>query len=193
MVKEGVIMARKFRIAVAGALLAAASITPIGAQSAQAASQPYCGIWWGSLPKTSMPTARPNSVTGVRTGRHTCYDRVVFDIAGPVSGYHVSYVPMVYQEGRGTPLPVRGAADIRLVVYSPAYNDMGQSTYYPANPNELATTSGYRTFRQLRYAGSFEGQTSIALGVRGRLPMRAFLLSGPGGNSRVVVDVAHRW
>ena len=53
--------------------------------------------------------------------------------------------------------------------------------------------AGYTTFRQVAWAGSFEGQTSIGLGVRARLPFRVFTLAGPGGGSRIVVDVAHRW
>jgi hypothetical protein len=43
------------------------------------------------------------------------------------------------------------------------------------------------------WAGSFEGQTTLGLGVRARLPFRAFVLPGPGSGSRLVVDVAHRW
>jgi hypothetical protein len=31
------------------------------------------------------------------------------------------------------------------------------------------------------------------LGVRARLPFRAFVLAGPADGSRLVVDVAHRW
>jgi hypothetical protein len=53
--------------------------------------------------------------------------------------------------------------------------------------------SGYRTFRQVAYAGSFEGQTTIGVGVRARLPFRVFTLAGPGSNSRLVIDVAHHW
>ena len=58
---------------------------------------------------------------------------------------------------------------------------------------EAFTTGGFRTFRDLVYGGSFEGQTDFALGVRARLPFRVFVLAGPGGNSRLVVDVAHQW
>jgi hypothetical protein len=51
----------------------------------------------------------------------------------------------------------------------------------------------YRTFRQVAFAGSFEGQTTIGLGVRARLPFRVLTLTGPGTSSRIVVDVAHSW
>nr|WP_280956330.1 hypothetical protein [Cellulomonas flavigena] len=33
----------------------------------------------------------------------------------------------------------------------------------------------------------------FGLGVRARLPFRAFVLAGPGSGSRLVVDVAHQW
>jgi hypothetical protein len=49
------------------------------------------------------------------------------------------------------------------------------------------------TFRQVVFDGTFEGQTQIGLGVRARLPFRVFTLAGPGGGSRLVIDVAHRW
>ena len=53
--------------------------------------------------------------------------------------------------------------------------------------------SGYSTFRQVTFAGSFEGQTTIGLGVRARLPMRVKRIAGPGTAQRLVIDVAHHW
>jgi hypothetical protein len=53
--------------------------------------------------------------------------------------------------------------------------------------------TGYSTFRQVAWAGTFEGQTTVGLGVRARLPFRVFTLAGPGSGSRLVIDVAHRW
>ncbi|MFT3874910.1 MAG: hypothetical protein QM708_00545 [Propioniciclava sp.] len=54
--------------------------------------------------------------------------------------------------------------------------------------------SGFRTFRQVDYAGSsFDGSTVFMVGVRARLPMRACVLDGPNGGSWIVLDVAHRW
>ena len=73
------------------------------------------------------------------------------------------------------------------------HGDNRRVTYRPANEKELVNVAGYRTFRQVAWAGDFEGQTTIGLGVRARLPMRAFVLSSPDGGHRVVVDVAHRW
>ncbi|HEY3436469.1 MAG TPA: hypothetical protein VGK35_02160 [Actinotalea sp.] len=170
-----------------------ASLLLIGPSSPAQARSPFCGIRWGSLEKvaTALSTA---PVTNVRTGRHLCYDRLVIDLAGPVAGYHVAYVPQVQAEGSGFAIPTRGGAALQITVNDPAYNiSTGATTYYPANPLAVRNVAGYRTFRQVVWAGSFEGYTSLGLGVRARLPFRVFTLAGPGTSSRLVIDVAHRW
>jgi hypothetical protein len=161
--------------------------------AASASAAPYCGITWGSLTKAGGVETAPN-LTGVRTGRHDCYDRLVLDLRGGSSaGFHVSYVDAVYTDASGVLVPLRGGARLQIVVHASSYDLNGHPTYIPANPSELANVSGYRTFRQVAYAGSFEGQTTLGLGVRARLPFRAFTLAGPDGGSRLVVDVAHLW
>ena len=157
-----------------------------------ATAAPYCGLVWGSLEK-SAPGLSPAPVVNVRTGRHSCYDRLVIDVAGDVGGYTVAYVPVVIQDGSGAEIPTRGGAALQITVNDPSYDVNGTPTYSPADPLELRAVTGYRTFRQVVSAGSFEGYTSIGLGVRARLPFRVFTLDGPGTSSRLVVDVAHRW
>ena len=95
--------------------------------------------------------------------------------------------------GSGTPIPLRGGARLAVVVLVPAYDSAGQPTYRPVNVKELTNVTGYRTFRQVAWAGSFEGRTTVGLGVRARLPFRVFTLAGPGDGSRLVIDVAHTW
>jgi len=46
-----------------------------------ATAAPYCGLVWGSLEK-SAPGLSQAPVVNVRTGRHSCYDRLVIDVAG---------------------------------------------------------------------------------------------------------------
>lgn len=173
-----------------GLALGFALIVPMGA-SAQAA--PYCGIYWGSLAKSAGTYSSSASLTGVRTGEHSCYDRMVIDVRGDVRGYSVRYVDQVRAEGSGAVVPLRGGAKLAVVAKAPAYNSSGTATYQPKNTKELTNVSGYRTFRQLAWGGSFEGQTTVGLGVRARLPFRVFTLDGPGSGSRLVIDVAHRW
>jgi hypothetical protein len=161
--------------------------------AASASAAPYCGIVWGSLTKQGGIETAP-TLAGVRTGRHECFDRLVLDLHhGASAGYDVSYVDAVYTDGEGAPVPLRGGAWLRVIVHASDYDQEYLPTYTPANPAELANVTGYQTFRQVAYAGSFEGQTMIGLGVRARLPFRVFILAGPGDGSRLVVDVAHLW
>src|SRR6478609_3569344 len=104
----------------------------------------------------------------------------------------------VFVDASGSVVPLAGGAKIRIVVRAPSYDvDTGQITYDPndlgRSPQQLTNVTGYRTFRQVAFAGSFERQTTFGLGVRAKLPMRAFVLSGPGTGQRLVVDVAHQW
>lgn len=172
-------------------VLAGVSAAP-AASTAQAAT-PFCGITWGSLAKTGngMTTA---PITNVRTGRQACFDRLVVDLRGKGAGYSVRYVNAVLNQGQGAPIPLRGGARLEIVVKAPDYDiNTGAVTYRLNNPKELSNVAGYSTFRQVAWGGSFEGYTTIGLGVRARLPMRAFILDGPGRGSRVVIDVAHYW
>ncbi|MFL4475497.1 hypothetical protein ACIPVK_15985 [Paeniglutamicibacter sp. MACA_103] len=187
----------KSRIAagLAGALLIAGlGISPVSpAATATAVTAPYCGIYWGSL-ADAVSGYSSATVTNVRTGRHTCYDRMVIDLKGKVKGYDVRYVSAVYTEGQGKLVPLAGAADLRIIVRAPAYTSAGVPTYNPANRTNAKDVSGYTTFRQVAFLGSFEGQTSFGLGVRARLPFRTFVLTAAdGSSSRLVIDVAHRW
>ncbi len=172
---------------------AAAQLSP--ASTAAATASPYCGITWGSLAKADAVSRTTGTLTNVRSGRHACFDRLVLDVARvPGSlGYDVRYVSTVRQEGSGKAVPLRGEADLRIVLRAPAYDSQGRATYTPASRRNLVDVTGYSTFRQVAWAGSFEGQTTIGLGVRARLPMRVFVLDGPGTGARLVVDVAHRW
>lgn len=177
------------------ALALAATALVAGLVAAPPADAASCVVTWGSGPKAAAEmTSR--QLTGVRAGRHTCYDRLVIDLngAGQTSaGFHVAYVSDVIEDGSGRVVPLRGGAKLAVVVRAPAYDGDGRPTYTPANPRELVNVTGFQTFRQLAFAGSYEGQTTIGLGVRARLPMRAFLLAGPGSGQRMVIDVAHRW
>jgi hypothetical protein len=179
---------RRFLVVPLLAVSALALMVPAGA----AAPAPYCGIRWGSLPKHN-PTMTGSPVTNVRSGRHACFDRLVVDLgAQPVAGYSVEYVPQVVQDGSGEPIALAGGAFLNVVVRAPAY-DEDSITYLPADRAHVVNVAGYRTFRQVAWAGTFEGQTTLGIGVRARLPFRVFTLNGPGSGSRVVVDVAHRW
>jgi hypothetical protein len=176
------------RITVALLALTAALAAVAVAVPSPASAGPGCATRWGSLAESDL-TGSTGKVVGVRAGRHACFDRLVVDVAGDLDGYSVRYVPQVVRDGSGQPVPLRGGAKLQVIATAPA---VPTDAWFLPN-GELLDPRGYRTFRHLAWAGSFEGQSTFGLGVRARLPFRVFILDGPGDRSRLVVDVAHRW
>jgi len=163
------------------------------APGAASATPSYCGLAWGSLAKSNQAMSAA-SVTNVRSGKYYCFDRLVIDIKGKATGYNVRYVSKVAHAGSGLPIKLRGGAFLQITAHSPSYDSAtGKATFVPANRSEVTNVSKYQTFRQVAWAGSFEGRTTLGLGVRARLPFKVFTLAGPGNGSRLVIDVAHQW
>ncbi|WP_427016474.1 AMIN-like domain-containing (lipo)protein [Pseudarthrobacter sp. P1] len=176
------------------ALVLAAGLGLVSPAIASAA--PTCGLVWGSQAKSNaatVPGPSQDPITNIRAGRHGCFDRLVVDVNGVAPAYNVRYVDDVTQDGSGSIVPLRGRASLQVSVLAPAHDSNYQPTYTPADRNEAADVSGFRTFRQVAFLGSFEAVTQIGLGVRARLPFRVSTLAGPGEGSRLVIDVAHRW
>jgi hypothetical protein len=165
---------------------------PARAQTSASAVAPYCGIYWGSLPKTAIPQGA-GLLTNIRAGQHPCYDRLVFDLYARAAGYRVQYLDAVVADGSGAPVPLRGDAFLQVIFPATIVDEYGHSSYTAPNPSEAVDVTGWRTFRQVAQAGAFECQVTIGLGVRARLPFRVFTLDGPDNGSRLLVDVAHQW
>lgn len=180
-----------------GVAPATAEVPTVAPAKAVATAGVSCGVTWGSLEKAVRDAhVGDGTITNVRSGRHTCYDRLVVDVAGVAAskvGYRVRYVDKVTEPGSGRTVTLAGGARMQVDVTVPAYDSQGRPTYAPRNRLNVVDVAGYDTLRQVALAGSFEGQTTFGVGVRARLPMRVFVLEGPGSGSRLVIDVAHRW
>lgn len=180
----------RHRLALLVLALAATTAAAVLTAPAQAATSPYCGITWGSLAKSAgTPDPTPARVSGVRAGQHDCYDRLVVDLAGAPAwaSYQVAY-GTVRGVASGNPVPVAGGATLQITLRA-----HGENLAVP-DPAHVVPVAGFRTFRQVVWAGSFEGTSVLGLGVRARLPFRVLTLAGPGaGRTRLVIDVAHRW
>jgi hypothetical protein len=153
---------------VASVVAVAAPPSPAGAAG--------CSVTWGSGAKALTNTVH-RTLLGVRAGRHACFDRLVLDLNRGGEGYRVRYVSAVRAQGSGAVIPLRGGAFLQV-------DDQSMVTRRPAMPS----VAGYPTFRQVAFGGSFEGYTTIGVGVRARLPFRVFRVE-----NRLVLDVAHRW
>jgi len=152
---------------------------------------PFCGLSWGSRPEAAGDHGLA-PLGAVRAGRHACFDRVVFELDGPATGYRVEYVPEVRTEGEGALLPLTGGAYLNVVLLSNVFDELGH-VHYAGSVGDRLDVSGYRTLRDVKFGGCFEGYTTFGVGVRALLPFRTFTLAGPGDHSRIVVDIAHRW
>lgn len=128
----------------------------------------------------------------VRAGGHGCFDRVVFDVNGPGNvGYVVRYAPVVLSDPKGEPLPVPGGAVLQVVILAGQSGPtFGRTGDYLIPPRRVA---GRTVLRAVRFAGSFEGQCTFAVGVRAVLPFRVFTVLDRRDQVRqVVVDIARR-
>jgi hypothetical protein len=181
-------------LCLAVAACGAAPAAPRPVAVAATTTAPYCGITWGSGDKAAGPLSTAPLLT-VQTGRHECWDRVVFEFNGSAQGYSVRYSDQVLTEGEGRDLVpyTAGGEHLWVTLRAPAYDANHASTINARTGDHVANAVPYDTLRDVVFGGSFEGYTTFAVGVRARLPFRVLLLSGPGTHSRIVLDVAHRW
>ena len=140
---------------------------------------------WGTGPVVGSTAMSPSPLYLTRVGQHACYDRVVFDINGPEAvGLAARYVPVVSADASGKPVPVAWRAALEVTVRAPILGTDSQGhqpwVTAPAVGESLvapAKIAGWSSLRAVTFAGSFEGQTTVALGIRERLPFRVFVSS----------------
>jgi hypothetical protein len=119
-------------------------------------------------------------ITAIRTGTHPeCgYDRIVFNIRGPVPGYDIRYVSQA-PSGAGRAVPGKWYL---LVTIHPVqgHSDSGVSTIA-----RLSAATSYPMLRGYQVTGDFEGVLSVAVGLAKPTAFRVGRLTG-----RLYVDVA---
>jgi hypothetical protein len=128
------------------------------------------------------PPGDSPKLVDLRAGRHAGFDRVVFQLDGPMPWYSVRYVPVVRLDGSGDPLTLRGSAFLEVVLRA--------ATDVDGRP-VLKTTRlrpDLPALREVNAPFSFEGQTTAGVGVSQRVGFRVFELTGP---NRIVLDLAH--
>ncbi|TXR55512.1 AMIN-like domain-containing (lipo)protein [Quadrisphaera setariae] len=140
-----------------------------------------------SAPVAAVLAAPAHStVTGLRTGRHAGFDRVVIDLAGGVPDHRVRWLP------RGEQLRADGSGDVvrlqgdRVLEVTLTGADRFQAASRTA-PRLPAVRSTY-------LSPSFEATVQVGVGVRtvdgarGRV-LRVFEVHGE--HPRLVIDIVH--
>jgi hypothetical protein len=123
------------------------------------------------------------TLTDVRAGRHTGFDRVVFEFRGAVPEHRIGYVPQLVQDGSGKPVSVAGTADLEVVFHGAnAHEDDGTPTI---SPRRFST--GLPAVKEIAQIGDFEAVVTYGIGVDRKRPIKVSTLSNP---SRLVIDVS---
>jgi hypothetical protein len=123
------------------------------------------------------------TLTDVRAGRHTGFDRIVFEFSGAVPEHRVRYVGQLVQDGSGKPVSVAGAADLEVVFHGAnAHEDDGTPTI---SPRRFST--GLPAVKEIAQIGDFEAVVTYGIGVDRKRPLKVSTLSNP---SRLVIDVS---
>ncbi len=145
-------------------------------------------------PQGDPSYATAATVRALRSGPHRCYDRVVVDLRGAAdpAGFSVRYVdPGSLRDDRGRRVAVRGAGVLQVTIRAGAEDAGGRPTFRPPSAAEaIAVPTTYRVLRQVRWLGSSDGTTGLALGVREQVPFRMFAVRA-GTSESLIVDIAH--
>lgn len=121
----------------------------------------------------------------VRVGRHTGYDRVVWEFTGPGRpSYQVRYVDEPLADGSGDVVDVLGQAYLEVLITTVGIPAAGTS---PPKDASASSISGTVIAQAMPVYGGFEGYGQAFVGVRDQQrPFKVTVLTKP---TRLVVDV----
>lgn len=120
----------------------------------------------------------------VRTGAHTGYDRVVFDLDGDGQpGWRVTYVEQAIEDPKGDEVDLQGDAvseviitGLRMPEESEFDSVLGAGSFEVEDLDQV---------EEIHVSGLFEGQLQVLIGLEDEVPFRVFVLQDP---VRLVVD-----
>ncbi|HEY2766508.1 MAG TPA: hypothetical protein VGJ13_21230 [Pseudonocardiaceae bacterium] len=151
------------------AAVIAGGIIPAQASPAQASAAPAPGPM----------------LTGIRTGVHPTFDRIVLDFTGGRPGVQNSrFVDELTRDPSGQIEWLTGCAFAEVVLF-PAYAHDGAGHPSLAGPQKFRTRN-LTNVMAVAVTGDFEATLSIGVGMRKQTWINVFTLTGP---DRVVIDV----
>lgn len=160
--------------------------TPTSSVDPRAGASP---LTFDTLPKdTGWANGNGLGVTGVRTARHSGYDRVVFDLGGTGKpGWRVEYTASPTAEGSGDPVTLKGT--VFLMVFLSGIGMPSDTGLEPFGDDSTRVPgTGTKGVAEIAPGGGpFEGAQQAFIGLTGaKRPFRVFALTNP---IRVVVDM----
>jgi hypothetical protein len=163
-------------------------------------AQNVCSTW-NTEKDTGGNVSTGSEIYGVAPdpALHDCYQGVIFGINGAADVvFRVEYVDTVYTEAKGDPLIIPGAhAYLQVVILAPAQGS-DENGHQPGK--EPPPVGGYvlgpdacndsQPVCGILFGGTFEGQSTFAIGLSAELPFRA-QSQVQGATTMVAVDVAY--
>lgn len=131
--------------------------------------------------QNSVPT-----LTGIRTGVHPTFDRIVLDFSGgrPLQ-IDSRFIDELIEDPTGNIAWLTGCAFAEVTMQGvAAHDDAGNSTYL--GPQKFRTRN-LTNVMAVAITGDFEATLNIGIGMRKQTSVKVFTLTGP---DRVVIDVA---
>jgi hypothetical protein len=140
---------------------------------------------WVAEPITVLHAPKqPPHVIGVRVGRHPTYDRVVLDLDGEMTGYHIATVTRLVQDASGQPVQLPGNRLLSIRLHPADAHDATGSVLF----GDTRETFSLPVVRAVALIGDYEGTVTVGVGLSHFTTVRAFELTSP---SRLVVDLHH--
>ncbi|TNM69649.1 hypothetical protein FHN55_02545 [Streptomyces sp. NP160] len=163
------------------ALVLSSAVGLPGAADAAAAQARPAPVAAAVLTSPAHPT-----VTGVRTGRHTGFDRVVIDFTGGVPQHRERWLPRgerLRADGSGRVVPLQGDRVLEVVI-------TGADRFQAAR----RTAPKLPAVRSTYLSPSFEATVQVGVGVRtadGSRGRVVRVVEIHGEHPRLVIDIAH--
>jgi hypothetical protein len=138
-----------------------------------------------ATPASAIQLGDP-TMTGIRTGLNTGFDRLVLDMTGAQPSVSYQNVDELIADGSGEIVWLTGEFFVSVVATpARAHDDAGNPTY--TGPQKFRTRN-LRNVMAVAVTGDFEGYLSIGLGIRYQSWVRVFTLGSP---TRVVIDIGN--
>jgi len=172
---------------------ASSSASPTEAASSVSASSPGNSEDGAFVPlgqAGQSPGSGEASVTGIRTGEHDGYERMVIDVqgdAGDQAGWFATAVDQPLQDASGELLDVDGDRYLNLNITGIANGSDGQTDSAGRQAFTGTVAGSGDLVEEVYVGGAWEGQAQVLIGLDDdAIEYRVLTLSDP---QRIVVDV----